>query len=58
VDARTDPPRFDILRHTPTGYEPTPANAGWLRSEILGKEFRLVCQSDPLGNSQFVVEVR
>jgi hypothetical protein len=57
VDARTDPLQFDMLRHTPTGYEPTPANAGWLRSEILGKEFRLVCQAGPLGHSQIVVEV-
>lgn len=58
VDARTDPAQFDILRHTPTGYQPTPANAGWLRSEVLGKEFRLVSQLDPLGHPQFVVEVR
>src|SRR5262249_19488207 len=57
-DPRTDPPQFDILRHTPAGYEPTPSNAGWLRSEILGKEFRLMRQVDPLGHSQFVVEVR
>jgi Uma2 family endonuclease len=58
VDAHSDPPQFDILRHTPTGYEPTPSNGGWLRSEVLSKEFRLMCQVDPLGHSQFVVEVR
>jgi hypothetical protein len=29
-----------------------------MRSEVLGKEFRLVSQVDPLGHSQFVVEVR
>ncbi len=58
VDARTDPPQFDILWHTSAGYEPAPANAGWLRSEILAKEFRLTSQADPLGHVQFVVEVR
>lgn len=58
VDARTDPPHFDILRHTSSGYAPAAAVAGWLRSEILGKEFRLVRQIDPLGHPQFVVETR
>jgi Uma2 family endonuclease len=58
VDARTDPPQFDILRHTPTGYVPTIATEGWLRSEILGREFRLLRQVDPLGHPQFVVEAR
>jgi Uma2 family endonuclease len=58
VDARTDPPQFDILRHMPAGYEPTPAHAGWLRSEVLAKEFRLTCQPDPLGHPQYTVEVR
>lgn len=58
VDARQDPPAFDILRHTSAGYVPTPAHDGWVRSERLGKEFKLVRQLDPLGHPQFVVETR
>lgn len=56
VDARTDSLQFDILRHTPSGYAPKAAADGWLRSEILGREFRLVRQVDPLGLSLFIVE--
>ncbi len=58
VDARTEPAQFDILRHTDQGYVATTPTDGWLRSEVLGREFRLVRQTDPLGHPQFVVEVR
>jgi len=58
VDARSEPAQFDILRHTEQGYVATTASDGWLRSEVLGREFRLVRQTDPLGHPQFVVEVR
>lgn len=58
VDARIDPAEFDILRHTENGYVPTTTEDGWLKSEVLGRQFRLVRQTDPLGHPQFVVEVR
>lgn len=58
IDARTDPAQFDILRRGDSGYVATAATDGWLRSEVLGREFRLVRHTDPLGHPQFVVEVR
>jgi Uma2 family endonuclease len=58
VDALRDPARFDILVHSPTGYVPTPINDGWVMSNVLGREFRLVKGVDPLGHPQFAVEVR
>jgi Uma2 family endonuclease len=58
VDARPDPAEFDILRHTEKGYVATPAEDGWLNSDVLGRQFRLVRKTDPLGHPQFVVEVR
>ena len=58
VDARNEPAQFDILRHGPTGYDPTPAVDGWMRSDVLGREFRLIRQTDPLGHPQFVVDWR
>lgn len=58
VDARSEPAQFDILRHSADGYVATPATDGWLRSEVLAREFRLVRQTDPLGHPQFVVDVR
>lgn len=58
VDARAEPAQFDILRHTKDGYVATPSSDGWLRSEVLGREFRLGKRTDPLGHPQYIVEVR
>lgn len=58
VDARADPLRFDILRHTPQGYEETPAEDGWIASAVFGKSFQLTRQTDPLGHPQFTLLVR
>ncbi len=58
VDARTDPAQFDILRHSEHGYVATPAEDGWIKSQVLGRQFRLVRGTDPLGHPQFVVETR
>lgn len=58
VDAREDPPQFDILRHTAEGYVPMPALEGWRRSEVLGREFRFTRSTDPLGHPQYSLEVR
>jgi Uma2 family endonuclease len=58
VDARDDQMSFDILVHTPAGYVASPINDGWVKSNVLGREFRLVKHTDPLGNPRFVVEVR
>ncbi|MBI2805757.1 MAG: Uma2 family endonuclease [Planctomycetes bacterium] len=58
VDARGDAIRFDIFRHAEEGYEPTLAQDGWLRSEVLGHSFRVERKSDPLGRPKFVVHVK
>ena len=55
VDARADNIRFDILRRAAEGYEPAPAEQGWVRSDVLGHLFRLERTTDPLGLAQFVV---
>ncbi len=58
VDARQDPPRFDIFKHTARGYVAVKKQKGWLRSAVFGKEFQLVRGADPLGDPQFTVNVR
>ena len=58
VDARKDPLRFDILRHTSKGYVPTRKQAGWIKSGVLGKAFRLLKQTNVLGHPVFVLEMR
>lgn len=58
VDARKDEIRFDILRHTAESYQATPIDQGWLRSDLLGRSFRIQRDSDPLNLPQFVVQVK
>lgn len=58
VDARGEPPQFDIFRYEVEGYVATPAQEGWLRSEVLDREFRFTQQLDPLGHPQYSLAVR
>lgn len=58
VDARGSEPRFDILRHTEQGYIAVEPAGGWLMSPIFQREFQLVKGANPLGNPQFVVNVK
>jgi Putative restriction endonuclease len=58
VDARKDPLSFDILRHTPKGYVAVRKQDGWLRSGVFGKSFRLTRRADPLGQPDFLLEMR
>jgi Uma2 family endonuclease len=58
VDARKEPLAFDILRRTAKGYVTTRKQAGWLKSEVFGKSFRLVQEADALGHPAFTLEVR
>jgi Uma2 family endonuclease len=58
VDARQEPLRFDILRHTTKGYTPTRKQGGWVRSAVLGKAFHLMRQADELGHPRFNLEMR
>ena len=58
VGARREPPAFTILRHAARGFVAVRKRAGWLRSDVLGKSFRLTQQADPLGHPAFTLEVR
>jgi Uma2 family endonuclease len=58
VDARGDEFRFDILRHTPEGYQETPKEDGWVRSEVLGRSFRFERSIDPVGMPLFTVATK
>lgn len=58
VDARKEPVQFDILRHTSDGYQPTPNDDGWVRSEVLGRSCRIERKLDPLGPAHFAVQVK
>lgn len=58
VDARGKSPRFDILRRRPKGYVTTRGRAGWLKSSVFAKSFRLTQRADPLGHPDFTLEVR
>lgn len=41
IDVRTDKVQFDIHRRTARGYSTTRATAGWIKSRVFGKSFRL-----------------
>jgi Uma2 family endonuclease len=58
ADARRDPAKFIILRAGAKGFVAARKQGGWLRSEVLGKSFRLVQHADPLGHPAYTLEVR
>ncbi len=58
VDARKEPLRFDILRHTPKGYVATRKQAGWIKSAVFGKSFRLTQQTGADGYPEYTLAVR
>ncbi len=58
VDVRKVPLRFDILRYTSRGYAATPRQAGWLKSNVFGKAFRLETAADRLSNPSYHLLVR
>lgn len=58
VDARPDPLIFSILRHTPKGYRTTPKKAGWMKSAVFGKSFRLTCRTKESEDPEYTLEVR
>jgi Uma2 family endonuclease len=55
ADVREGKLSFEILTHSHDGYVSTPAAKGWLRSQVLGKQFQLQQKRDPLGHPQFFV---
>ena len=58
VDAREEPPTFDILRHTAKGFAATRKQGGWVRSAVFDRAFRLEQSTDRLGRGRYTVEVR
>ena len=58
VDARKQPLRFDILRHTPKGYVATRKQAGWAKSAVFGKSFRLTQETSADGHRTYTLAVR
>ena len=49
---------FEILRRGPRSYAAVRKQTGWLRSAVLGKSFRLLRESDPLGYPVYRLDVR
>jgi len=58
VDPRGRELRFDLLKHTPTGYRAVRPTGGWRKSGVFGASFRLLQTTDPLGQPAFTLEVR
>jgi len=58
VDARKEPVRFDIMRRSSKGYESTRKSAGWVKSSVFGKSFKLTQQRDAAGNPDYRLAVK
>ncbi|MBI1918856.1 MAG: Uma2 family endonuclease [Planctomycetes bacterium] len=58
VDARQEPLKFDILRHTSRGYVAARKPDGWAKSAVFGKSFRLTRRTNELGHPEFTLAVR
>ena len=58
VDARGERLEFQILRHSTRGYTPVRKSAGWLKSAVFSKAFRLTRQLDDLGHPDFTLDVK
>jgi len=58
IDARRDPPVFDVLRSTATGYAAARRTGGWSKSNVFGKSFRLTASVDERGRPEFTLDVR
>ena len=58
VDAPGDRLEFDIFRHAAASYVATRKHAGWLKSGVFGKSFRLSRHLDDLGDPEFSLAVQ
>jgi Uma2 family endonuclease len=58
VDARSEDPSFDILRHTANGYAATRKQGDWVKSAVFGKVFRLTRKVDEQGNPEYELAVK
>jgi Uma2 family endonuclease len=58
IDARGKKVSFKILIHHPSGYRAAPVKAGWQKSKIFGKQFRLSRIKDRLGDPGFRLDMK
>jgi Uma2 family endonuclease len=58
VDARGPEVSFEILRRTAKGYVPAPRQAGWQKSAVFGKSFKLTVRSDEDDLPEYTLAVR
>jgi Uma2 family endonuclease len=58
VDGRGNDTEFTIYKYGPKGYVAVRKQAGWLKSPVFGKSFRLVRRTDRQGNPEFTLEVK
>jgi Uma2 family endonuclease len=58
IDARGGRLEFNILRHGSRGYVATRKRAGWLKSIVLDRSFRLTQQADALNYPEYTLAVR
>lgn len=58
VDARQEPARFDIFRHTAKGFAATRKRDGWLKSAVFGKSFQLTQRINALGHPEYTLAAR
>jgi len=58
VDARESPISFEIFKRNSKGFVAARKQAGWLKSAVFGKAFRMVESKDRLGDPKYLLEVR
>jgi Uma2 family endonuclease len=58
VDARGERLDFDVFHHAAKGYAATRKQAGWIKSAVFGKSFRLTCEKDELGHPEYTLAAR
>jgi Uma2 family endonuclease len=58
IDARGEDIAFEVLRHTPAEYVSAAGRAGWQRSEVFGRLFRLQRQRGRLGLWRYTLQGR
>lgn len=58
IDARQEPLRFDLFRHGNKGFATSRRQAGWVKSTILGRSFRLTQSVNVLGQPQYTLSTR
>lgn len=58
VDARADRLNFTILRREAGGYVAARKQAGWVKSRVFHRGFRLTCRPDDTGNPEYRLSVR